>query len=652
MSFHVLSAAVFTSTVIGGTLATYTYDHHAPLGWRLTVGTCTGLAALGLIGFVLAMQFGLTGPCVAAAGVALGVPAGLLARRRYREMIAADAAASVRRTGSALAGPGRAAVLAAAVSIATAVLVWRVGDRVMFVRDDGIYTGASHNLGDLPFHLTITHRFVDGQNYPPEHPSFAGVGFTYPFLTDFIGGQFVVAGTPVREVIAWSTALLCLSLVVVLHRWTLDLTGSRTAARLAPPLALFSGGLGWWRFLRDAWEQGGPWHLLARLPQDYTITYDGEYRWGNLVTTLLVTQRGLLLGLPLAVIVFHLWWKAFVAGEEETGEEHASLRQARMIAAGLIAGMLPLIHAHSYVVVLGMGACLTVLAADRRSWLPFFSWALALGLPQILWITRASGIQGRSFVAWSAGWDHGTRNIILFWLDNTGLLIPLVIVALFARLDGFQRRTELRRFYLPFVLCFIGPNLLRLAPWIWDNIKVLVYWFIASVPLVALVLARMWERGRRRAVLAAALFAVLTFAGALDVWRVASGAFRSRIFTSADVEFAQLVAARTEPAALILHAPMPNHAIALSGRRSLMGYPGHVWSHGLDPGPREADIRRMFAGETDAERLLAQYRIDYVVIGPWELLRQGANREFYERYPLVVRTGEYRLYRVTGALPR
>src|SRR5688572_31613449 len=32
---------------------------------------------------------------------------------------------------------------------------------------------------------------------------------------------------------------------------------------------------------------------------------------------------------------------------------------------------------------------------------------------------------------------------------------------------------------------------LRLSPWIWDNIKFLFYWYVASVPIVALVLARM-----------------------------------------------------------------------------------------------------------------------------------------------------------------
>ena len=60
--------------------------------------------------------------------------------------------------------------------------------------------------------------------------------------------------------------------------------------------------------MRESWIEPAPWMLLARLPHDYTITFDNEFRWGNIVTTLLVPQRGLLVGLPLALIVFRLWW--------------------------------------------------------------------------------------------------------------------------------------------------------------------------------------------------------------------------------------------------------------------------------------------------------------------------------------------------------
>ena len=611
------------------------------LGWRLAEGLCLGLAGLGLVGFPIAMRFGLNAWGVAIAAVAAAAPVVLLGSRAYRRAIAADLAATVGELRSAVARIGPKTVPIAAACAAGVVLLWRVTARVMFIAHDGIHTGSSHNLGDLPFHLTIIARFVSGGNYPPQHPSFAGVGFTYPFLTDFVAAMFVSAGTPVRAAIVWSTFALCLAFAVLLYRWTLDLTGNRAAALLAPPLALCSGGLGWWLFATEAWQSGsGALALVANLTHDYTITYDGLFRWGNMVTTLLVTQRGLLLGLPLALIVFRLWWNA----EDEAGADDS--RQARMIAAGVIAGMLPLVHAHSYAVILGMAGCLALLSRDRWSWLPFFLWALAAGLPQIWWISQASGVRGGRFLAWAVGWDRGQQNAVVFWLRNAGVFIPLVIAALAWRGGRPLLSRRLLRFYLPFTLCFIVPNVLRLAPWIWDNIKVLVYWYIASVPIVALLLARLSQGGAARVALAAALFVSMTLAGALDLWRVAAGGFDSLLFDRDATDFAAMVGERTPPSSLILHAPVPNHPVGLSGRQSLMGYGGHVWSHGLEPGPREADIKRMYAGGPEAAGLLARYGIDYVAVGPIERAELGANEQFFEQYQRAVELPQYRLYRI------
>src|SRR5207247_1319712 len=82
---------------------------------------------------------------------------------------------------------------------------------------------------------------------------------------------------------------------------------------------------------------------------------------------------------------------------------------------------------------------------------------------------------------------------------------------------------RLARFYVPFALCFVVPNLFQLSPWIWDNIKFLVYWLAASTPIVALLLAHWWRRGAWRSAAAVALV-LLTLAGSLDVWRVVSRA--------------------------------------------------------------------------------------------------------------------------------
>jgi hypothetical protein len=187
-----------------------------------------------------------------------------------------------------------------------------------------------------------------------------------------------------------------------------------------------------------------------------------------------------------------------------------------------------------------------------------------------------------------------------------------------------------------------------MAPWIWDNVKVLFYWWIASAPIVALLLARLWEGNLWNRLLAGALFIVLTFAGALDVFALVSGKNDYGEFDRDGVAFAEQIKQQTPPQAMILHAPIHNTPIFLTGRRSLMGYPGHIWTHGLAYGERESEIRRIYAGGPDALALLSKYGVDYVAIGPTEHAAvKEINAAYFDRYRKVVEVGGYRLYKVS-----
>src|SRR5262249_20945952 len=155
----------------------------------------------------------------------------------------------------------------------------------------------------------------------------------------------------------------------------------------------------------------------------YTIIPNTAWRWGNTISTLLVPQRGMLLGLALAVIVFTQWWlatrrvpnkgfdrrpdkpthKKGQSRKEETGaaiessEDDKTLPFAEviraapargMIAAGIVAGLLPLVHAHSFVAVMLVSAFIalldfTWLRRHLRIWILFAVVASIIALPQL-----------------------------------------------------------------------------------------------------------------------------------------------------------------------------------------------------------------------------------------------------------------------------
>src|SRR5262249_23460653 len=111
----------------------------------------------------------------------------------------------------------------------------------------------------LPFHLQIITSFVHSNNFPPVDPTYNGSRFTYPFLSDLVAALFTQAGASLSGAQFLENVLLAFALIGLLYRWGLETTGDRAAAALTPILVLFSGGLGWCSFLRDAFSNSkGP----------------------------------------------------------------------------------------------------------------------------------------------------------------------------------------------------------------------------------------------------------------------------------------------------------------------------------------------------------------------------------------------------------
>jgi hypothetical protein len=659
-----------------GTLATYLYDENASLGARLCAGACLGLAAFSLVGFVVASLVGLTFAGIIISLAICCSPLALLVDAATAKRFKQDLDAASMGMRRLFLRPDGASIGYFMFYAGTIFILWKVFSRAVIEEAGGISTGLLNNYGDLPFHISVITSFAFGNNFPPEDPTYAGVRFTYPFLSDFASAIFVRCGASLRDAMFIVSFVLAVAFVGLLHRWALVMLRDRLAAIITPLIVLLNGGFGWYLLFEKAYHgEGGLWGVLTDLPPSFTVIPETTWRWGNAISALLVPQRGFLMGLPLAVIAFTQWWLA-LEKESDVQKREATqsaakrsieakktkprrpvtpppetpsrlpLRTRRMIAAGVAAGLLPLVHAHSFVVVMGMAACLALLHIRWREWFAFFATASAIAIPQLLWSTLNSAVNASTFFAFELGWDRGQENPIVFWLLNTGLFIPLIVTAILFKWNGYIVGKRLLLFYLPFTLCFIVPNFLKMAPWIWDNIKVLYYWWLASAPLVALFLAWLWRRGRVLRVAALLLFVCVTLAGALDVLGIAFRDVKYGIFDAAGVRFAERVKKVTPPRSLIIHAPVHNTPVFLTGRRSLMGYPGHIWTHGLEFVQREGEIKRIYLGSPDAPQLLKNYGVDYAVIGPLERIVTPPNEQFFSRFEKVEQVGDYSLYKI------
>ncbi|HKX29577.1 MAG TPA: hypothetical protein VJ302_17945 [Blastocatellia bacterium] len=634
--------------IANGTLSTYPVIKRMSLPARLGAGAVIGLAGLAWVGYLSALLLGLNLVSIGVTVVILAAGlAGLLklaTPARVREELK-----SLELTRGDLVYYGAWGVL----------LAWLFARVVMFY-PDGMHTAPANNYGDLPFHFSVITSFAVGQNLPPQNPIFAGIGFTYPFLIDFLTAFFLRCTADLRAAFFLENLVLALALVGLIELLTKQLLGdrpgTRLAARLAPVIFLFNGGLGFINFFRDLGNSNqGVLDFLAHLPATYTMNSDLSWfagkiplRWSNVFTTLLIPQRSMLFGLPFVAMIVMLWAIAARGLEAEpgTGEDRPEpdaepSPTVALFAAGVLTGLLPMLHAHGFFAV--MIACVPMaLSFFSRAWIAFLVPVAALAGPQALWLSRTQ-VKDKLFgIHW--GWEAGESNPLLFWAVNAGIFIVLLIVAL-----SLNRLIEsrLQRFYTPFLVWFIVPNVVLLAPWSWDNIKVLVYWSLVSVPLVAVLLASLWARPSALPRTAAAVLLIaLTLSGGLDVLRGLSPAENVVLFGRDELEVAELLREKTRPRSVILHAPIHNSVVALSGRQSVMGYPGHLWTHGVNYRERETEVQAIYRGGPAAQEMLSRLNVDYLIIGPVERAQFAVDEKYFaDLYPLVIDHLNYHVYR-------
>ena len=268
-------------------------------------------------------------------------------------------------------------------------------------------------------------------------------------------------------------------------------------------------------------------------------------------------------------------------------------------------------------------------------------------MPQLAWSTWNSAVSASSFFALELGWDQGPGHPIWFWFKNTGFFIPLLMVAALLK-SGWLSGAEAAVVFLSAVYALLHHSEFHQDGAVdlgqHQSPLLLVARFGAvSRFAVGEAVAR---RSRFARTVAIILFVVVTLAGTLDVAGIVFRSTDYNIFDASGIAFAELVKEKTPPRALIIHAPVHNTPVFLTGRRSLMGYPGHIWTHGLEFMQRETEIKRIYLGTPDADQLMRKHGVDYAVIGPLERLVVRVNDEFFSRFEKVGQVGEYSLYKI------
>jgi hypothetical protein len=502
------------------------------------------------------------------------------------------------------------------------------------------------NYGDLPLHLNFIRSLAAGTDFLPINPIFALEKLRYPFGANL-----------------YSAIWECLGFHTLGH---LFLTGmAMTGATLI--------------LLR---ELGGAWAMAAFFLAGGAVAGVAEQDWKSLFLSVWITQRGMLWALPIGLMLLmdlrsHL-------------SERSRLPQRAVSGLGRMWGLLPFFHAHAFFAV----SLLLFFLVRNDFGRPFnktrsadflkrfflhnraLYWALIPAAFFVYYLT--DGLQRVSVVRVKSLWmlpHESTSSMIWNWLwinfGNSFGALFLVILGLWLneRLmaqklgtsDTEVGKTDLSKAgvggigdtwlqeLLLYALFFIAGLFIMLAPWEWDNIKILIWPWILGFGLVGRRLsARLEARTNWLWQIIFVFGLVVAFFPGVQIiaesWKDPQN--KSAVVWRLDqLAQAEAVLMKISHKAIFAAAPSPNHPLAYFGKIRVMGYPGHLWSHGIDYSKTEIQLDEFMNGSPNWIESAKALKLTHVYWGPEEKLKWGKNARIWQsRLALVARSGEHEVY--------
>lgn len=514
------------------------------------------------------------------------------------------------------------------------------------LRDVGgaLHVGQS-TYGDLCLHLGIATGLVDAP-FPPEYTILPGTLLGYPFLFDALSASMLCWGAPLSLafILPGTLAMGLVFWGFVLYAWSL--TKNARAVALAFLLVFVNGGLGF-LYVFDGWPQD-----TSRLADVFTGYYRApanmpEYnlRWVNVICDMMVPQRTLLGGWVTLLPALYLLQEALRAP-----------RRSLFLGLGVWAGLMPMVHTHSFVALalLSFGAMVSRLIRDRehtRETLACFALyagvAGALALPQFLTWTLPQTVGGGA-LALRFNWVNSNGSSLIdgylwFWLKNVGpvfLLIPLACV---------NAGSRGRALSLGALTVFVVAETIQFQPNEYDNNKLFYVAFLAVMPLVGALLSRLWDRLRGirgRGVLAAAFLTVCLLSGGLSLAREAISDYE--LFGADEARAADYIRQNAEEDAVFLTSDQHTNVPAtLAGRKIVCGTGSYLYYHGLDYDDRQFAAQEMLQRPVETAALYQKYGVNYVYLSDHERYGADADEEALRaRFPLWYEDGRVTILKV------
>ncbi|QXP84209.1 hypothetical protein [Methylococcus sp. Mc7] len=508
--------------------------------------------------------------------------------------------------------------------------------------DGGLSVGQS-TYGDLALHLGIVTSIAEQGEFPPDYSIFPGHRLNYPFLVNSLSASLYLLGTPLRWAVLLPSFVMAFCVVAGFTSLAREILQNRSAVLWAQALFFLNGGFGFAYFLEGATKNPENFfRIFTGFYQTPTNLVEENIRWSNVICDMLVPQRTTLAGWCFLMLYL---WLLYVGLTRH--------RRKYFIAAGIGAGLLPMIHTHSF---LGLGIVSAIwlwvfmarqnrrtIKPHLRNWILYGAIAVGLAAPQLFAWTFQQADEG-GFLKFHLDWANHGDIWPWFWVKNVGLVFVLLPAALWAA----NRR--MLAMYSGAVGIFLLADLVLFQPNEYDNNKLFYVWYLLSCILVGGFLRDLHGRLeglRGRWIASALILFVASFSAILSIGREVVSDYQ--LFDRHQVLAAEFIRAHTPKDALFITSDNHNNPVAaLAGRNILVGTPIYLFFHGIGYDARWSELERMYTDPGAFPELRAKYQVDYVYFSSYERDKFKLDGGVFEqRYPRVFASGDIGIYAVS-----
>jgi len=529
--------------------------------------------------------------------------------------------------------------------------------KIIQLKPEGIFIGQPNSWSDWVVHISITNIFANKpiSEWFLYHPFFANGKLTYGFLSHLITAMFMRVGLRIDSAFFIVSVLLSLFFLSGLYFLYFQISKSRKQSILGIFIFLTSSGMGIFRYINHI-----SINQLLFPTKDYSSFVQYDWLAGNILEAMIIPQRAFFIGVTLGVWVINLLFWGLKSKEKLSlfkNRQMISTKQKYYLFAGLIAGLLPIAHMHSFITIVIVSGIICLFNKHKYKDLIYFVLPAGIISTVLYFCFIHGGIQIDDFMTITLGWTANKNiltsvgllasifNWIIMWLQVWGVFLPTVIFSYFYFQNDKQFQKTLPIFF-GFMTVFLISNIVIFQPTAWDNTKLFAWVYLGLSIFVAKLIFKLWSKNLRLKMLVIILMILLSSTGVVSILRIIN--FEQNTFmlsSTSEVLFAKQIAQNTQTDAIFLTSTNHNHPIPLWANRPIyLGYLGWVRNFGFDHTQRAKNLNIIFSGQKNANKVIIDNKISYIYVGPKERNSLNINEDYLEQFPIAFKNIDTKVY--------